>query len=139
MIFYLIVLALCILCHRLRKNTGNFRVCPNTFDLDTEAVLFSQNRKQYLRLKKYIHITFNLIRKLCVCCVITNLHGVTGGGLLGNQLTATITIAKSDYPNGAFGFTSDAMISVENPEFVTAVRLAVIRIGGLLGQQTVSC
>jgi hypothetical protein len=38
-----------------------------------------------------------------------------GGSLLGSVSMTTITIAKSDYPNGMFGFRGPLEIIRENP------------------------
>ena len=61
-----------------------------------------------------------------------------GGATLGEQTTATVTIVKSDYPNGEFGFLGQTELSMENPEELKSVSVTIARTGGLLGKQVVS-
>ena len=61
-----------------------------------------------------------------------------GGATLGEQTTATVTIVKSDYPNGEFGFMGQTELSIENPDELQTVSVTISRIGGLLGKQLVS-
>ena len=63
---------------------------------------------------------------------------IIGGALLGDQTISTVTIAKSDYPNGNFGFNSKLMVTLDNPPSLITTLLSVGRTGGLTGQQTVS-
>ncbi|XP_060082724.1 adhesion G-protein coupled receptor V1-like [Ylistrum balloti] len=62
---------------------------------------------------------------------------LSGGAKLGDATTATITILKSDFPNGKFGFSSQLAITLPNPDHEVNVTLAIQRTGGLTGQQTV--
>ena len=62
----------------------------------------------------------------------------TGGALLGSLTVATVTIAKSDYPNGRFSILGQAEISVANPTSRLALPVTISRTEGVLGQQTVS-
>lgn len=50
----------------------------------------------------------------------------------------TVTIAKSDYPNGMFGFRGPLEIIRENPARQEQTTLTIERSGGHQGQQTVS-
>ena len=80
-------------------------------------------------------MTYNFI-----ACFLKDTFSPTGGALLGNVLTSVVTIAKSDYPNGRFGFkgTLDNLkITVTNNATQQPRMLTVERTGGLLGQQTV--
>ena len=61
-----------------------------------------------------------------------------GGAQLGTRITATVTIAKSDYPNGKFGFKGQNELTIENPDVAKTVTLTLERTGGLIGRQTVS-
>lgn len=58
--------------------------------------------------------------------------------MLGSVSMTTITIAKSDYPNGMFGFRGPLEIIRENPARQEQTTLTIERSGGLQGQQTVS-
>ena len=60
------------------------------------------------------------------------------GAPLGDLLSVTVTIAKSDYPNGKFIFQGPGEISIANPEQLQTVTLIIERTEGLLGQQQVS-
>lgn len=60
-----------------------------------------------------------------------------GGALLGTILTSVVTIAKSDYPNGRFGFKGQLEVKLGNPANQIQRMFTVERTGGLLGQQTV--
>lgn len=51
---------------------------------------------------------------------------------------ATVTIAKSDYPNGKFGFIGQLKVILDNPAQRIQRMFSVERSGGLLGEQTVS-
>lgn len=50
----------------------------------------------------------------------------------------TVVIAKSDYPNGRFGFIGELDIVMENTAQRVERMFTVERTGGLLGDQTVS-
>lgn len=63
---------------------------------------------------------------------------LTGGAQLGSSTTATVTIAKSDYPNGRFDFKGAVDITLPNPSSEVTQDVVVQRTGGLLGQQTVT-
>ena len=58
----------------------------------------------------------------------------TGGALLGDRRTSLVTIAKSDYPNGAFGFGGTLNLTISNPRVTEVVTLVIDRRGGLLGK-----
>ncbi|XP_026067280.1 adhesion G-protein coupled receptor V1 [Carassius auratus] len=65
------------------------------------------------------------------------LTGATGGAILGAQLIARITIAKSDSPNGVVRFINQSAITVPNPNSTLRLTLFVERADGLLGNATV--
>ncbi|XP_069137444.1 adhesion G-protein coupled receptor V1-like isoform X2 [Argopecten irradians] len=65
------------------------------------------------------------------------LNSIVGGALLGDAVTATITILKSDYPNGNFGFSGQLAVTMPNPDRQINLNLTIHRTGGLTGQQTV--
>ncbi|XP_055956200.1 adhesion G-protein coupled receptor V1 [Patella vulgata] len=65
------------------------------------------------------------------------LTGTDGGALLGSNIESTVTIAKSDYPNGKFGFVGQVDIKLANPVQSEQQVLGIRRTGGLLGQQNV--
>lgn len=58
--------------------------------------------------------------------------------MLGSVSMTTVTIAKSDYPNGMFGFRGPLEIIRENPARQEQTTLTIERSGGHQGQQTVS-
>lgn len=62
----------------------------------------------------------------------------TGQAKLGNPNITLVTILKSDFPNGNFGFRSPLNYRFPNPERLTQQTLTIERRGGLEGQQTVS-
>ncbi|CAH1797156.1 unnamed protein product [Owenia fusiformis] len=64
------------------------------------------------------------------------LTGAKGGASLGDRQVSLVTIAKSDYPNGRFGFTGQTNIVIENPAQPRQFTLSIERTGGLQGQQT---
>ncbi len=66
------------------------------------------------------------------------LTGATGGAILGAQLIARITIAKSDSPNGVVRFINQSAITIPNPKSTLRLTLFVERADGLLGDATVS-
>lgn len=49
-----------------------------------------------------------------------------------------VTILKSDFPNGNFGFKGQLKFRLANPERLVQQKLSIERKGGLKGQQTVS-
>ena len=57
---------------------------------------------------------------------------------MGDYTTATVTILKSDYPNGKFVFQGQTTIMMDNTDKLKQQVLAIERTGGLSGQQTVS-
>ena len=61
-----------------------------------------------------------------------------GGARLGTQLTSTVTIVKSDYPNGKFSFMGETQLSIENPAQQRQLTFKIMRTEGLLGEQLVS-
>ncbi|RXN21226.1 G- coupled receptor 98-like protein [Labeo rohita] len=65
------------------------------------------------------------------------LTGATGGAILGAQLIARITIAKSDSPNGVVRFINQSAITIPNPNSTLRLTLFVQRADGLLGDATV--
>ncbi|XP_052793587.1 adhesion G-protein coupled receptor V1-like [Mya arenaria] len=69
------------------------------------------------------------------------LVSTTGGARLGVRKMMTVEIAKSDYPNGQFGFKGqpgiDTKIIMNNTAKMVQRMLTVERTGGLLGEQTV--
>ena len=62
---------------------------------------------------------------------------VTGGATLGSRSTTTVDIAKSDYPNGKFGFKGQTELIIPNPSTARTLVFTVERTGGLTGRQTV--
>nr|Q6JAN0.1 RecName: Full=Adhesion G-protein coupled receptor V1; AltName: Full=G-protein coupled receptor 98; AltName: Full=Monogenic audiogenic seizure susceptibility protein 1 homolog; AltName: Full=Very large G-protein coupled receptor 1; Flags: Precursor [Danio rerio]AAT07468.1 very large G-protein coupled receptor-1 [Danio rerio] len=65
------------------------------------------------------------------------LTGATGGAILGAQLIARITIAKSDSPNGVVRFINQSAITIPNPNSTVRLSLFAERADGLLGDATV--
>ncbi|KAK9974393.1 hypothetical protein ABG768_022494 [Culter alburnus] len=65
------------------------------------------------------------------------LTGATGGAILGAQLIARVTIAKSDSPNGVVRFINQSAITIPNPNSTLKLTLFVERADGLLGNATV--
>lgn len=61
-----------------------------------------------------------------------------GGVLLGTATTSLVTILKSDYPNGKFGFLGETTRSIPNPSSLQNVIFYVERTEGLLGMQEVN-
>ena len=49
-----------------------------------------------------------------------------------------MTIVKSDYPNGEFGFVGQTELRIENPRELRIISVTVARSAGLLGKQLVS-
>jgi len=49
-----------------------------------------------------------------------------------------VTIVKSDYPNGEFGFVGQTELRIENPSELRIISVTVDRAAGLLGKQLVS-
>ena len=47
-------------------------------------------------------------------------------------------IAKSDYPNGKFGFKGQTELKIPNPDTTRTLVFTIERTGGLTGRQTVS-
>ena len=90
---------------------------------------------------KYCLFQFSFLLLLIVIAHFFNtVFFFLGGALLGNLLTSVITIAKSDYPNGRFGFKGqldDLDITLNNDATQQLRMLTVERTGGLVGQQTV--
>ncbi|XP_048257204.1 adhesion G-protein coupled receptor V1-like isoform X2 [Haliotis rufescens] len=62
----------------------------------------------------------------------------TGGAQLGSRTTSTVTIAKSDFPNGEFRFNGQLDITMQNPSTEATIPVEIERTGGMLGGQTVS-
>lgn len=65
-------------------------------------------------------------------------HKQTGGAKLGYPNKTMVTILKSDFPNGNFGFKGQLKFRLANPERLVQQTLSIERKGGLKGQQTVS-
>ncbi|XP_061172919.1 adhesion G-protein coupled receptor V1-like [Saccostrea echinata] len=65
------------------------------------------------------------------------LLSVSGGARLGNPNKTLVTILKSDFPNGNFGFKSPLKFRFPNPERLIQQTVTIERKGGLEGQQTV--
>ncbi|XP_032809135.2 adhesion G-protein coupled receptor V1 isoform X2 [Petromyzon marinus] len=65
------------------------------------------------------------------------LVSTTGGAVLGSRLIATITIAKSDAPNGLIGFLGGTRLIVPNPNVTHQLVLPIRRSAGLIGEQQV--
>ncbi|XP_074651666.1 adhesion G-protein coupled receptor V1-like [Tubulanus polymorphus] len=65
------------------------------------------------------------------------LISIYGGAQLGDRTMSLVTIAKSDYPNGKFGFVNDVKIAMTNPDIQKTLTLTVERTEGTLGEQTV--
>ena len=61
-----------------------------------------------------------------------------GGAELGGLTTATVTIVKSDYPNGEFGFMGQTELRISNPDELRIISMRIERSAGLLGKQLVS-
>lgn len=61
-----------------------------------------------------------------------------GGAKLGYPNKTMVTILKSDFPNGNFGFKGQLKFRLANPERLVQQKLSIERKGGLKGQQTVS-
>nr|XP_014349406.1 PREDICTED: G-protein coupled receptor 98 [Latimeria chalumnae] len=61
------------------------------------------------------------------------LTGATGGAALGAYLVTTVTIAKSDSPNGLFRFLNQTRIVIPNPNTTRFLTLVLERSGGFLG------
>ncbi|KAJ8006188.1 hypothetical protein DPEC_G00125640 [Dallia pectoralis] len=66
------------------------------------------------------------------------LSGATGGAILGTNLVARVTIAKSDSPNGVVRFLNNTAITLENPNNTMRLSLLLERVGGLAGNATIS-
>ena len=60
-----------------------------------------------------------------------------GGAALGSRKSIDITIAKSDFPNGEFGFRGPSEINIPNPDVLIDVPLMIERTKGSLGKQKV--
>ena len=61
-----------------------------------------------------------------------------GGATLGSRSTTRVDIAKSDYPNGKFGFKGPTEHTIPNPDTTRTLVCTIERTGGLTGRQTVS-
>lgn len=62
---------------------------------------------------------------------------ISGGATFGPRTSVDITIAKSDFPNGEFGFQGSSKITLPNPDVLTEVPLTIERTRGSLGRQKV--
>ncbi|KAJ8305198.1 hypothetical protein KUTeg_017250, partial [Tegillarca granosa] len=70
---------------------------------------------------------------------IIRLDEILGGAKFGDLTTSTVTIAKSDFPNGKFGFKGERLQkTVPNPDRQAKKEtLSIERTGGVTGQQKV--
>lgn len=66
------------------------------------------------------------------------LSNATGGAVLGSYLIAQVTIAKSDSPSGKVMFLNDSEVVISNPDVTQTITLSLERVGGLVGNATVS-
>uniref|UniRef100_A0A8C7IVD8 Adhesion G-protein coupled receptor V1 n=1 Tax=Oncorhynchus kisutch TaxID=8019 RepID=A0A8C7IVD8_ONCKI len=60
------------------------------------------------------------------------LSSATGGAILGTHLVASVTIAKSDSPNGVVRFLNESVITLVNPDSTLRLSLILERVGGLI-------
>jgi len=70
------------------------------------------------------------------CCMTSDLY--LGGAILGARTTVTVTIARTGYANGKFGFRGSLTLPVARHENITTVSLMLERTGRLEGDQIVS-
>ena len=61
-----------------------------------------------------------------------------GGARLGSDVLSVITIPRSGYPNGKFGFAGPLAVILPNPDVPNTLSLMIERSDNLAGQQTVS-
>ena len=61
-----------------------------------------------------------------------------GGARLGSNILSVITIPRSGYPNGKFGFAGPLVVILPNPDVPNTLSLMIERSENLAGQQTVS-
>lgn len=66
------------------------------------------------------------------------LSGATGGAVLGGYLIAQVTIGKSDSLSGKVHFLNDSEVFIPNPDVTQRITLSLERVGGLVGDATVS-
>ena len=59
------------------------------------------------------------------------------GAILGRRTSITVTIAKSDFPNGEFLFQGLLDVVVPNPKTTRQLNFTIERRGGFIGKQTV--
>jgi len=62
----------------------------------------------------------------------------TGGAVLGSRTTATVTIARTGYAYGKFGFRGSTTLTAARSATATTVALMLERTVGRLGNQIVS-
>jgi len=62
----------------------------------------------------------------------------SGGAVLGSRTTVTVTIARTRYKNGKFGFQGSLTLPVARSSTGTTVQLTLERLGGDNGNQIVS-
>uniref|UniRef100_A0A673Z153 Adhesion G-protein coupled receptor V1 n=1 Tax=Salmo trutta TaxID=8032 RepID=A0A673Z153_SALTR len=60
------------------------------------------------------------------------LSSATGGAILGTHLVASVTISKSDSPNGVVRFLNESVITLVNPNSTLRLSLHLERVGGLI-------
>jgi len=61
-----------------------------------------------------------------------------GGAVLGSRTTVTVTIARTGYANGKFGFRGSSSLPVRRGTSATTVELMLERTAGRQGNQIVS-
>jgi len=61
-----------------------------------------------------------------------------GGAVLGTRTMTTVTIARTGYVSGKFGFQGSLTLRLRRRSSATSVPLVLERTGGLLGNQIVS-
>uniref|UniRef100_A0AAV2MS74 Staphylococcus aureus surface protein A n=1 Tax=Knipowitschia caucasica TaxID=637954 RepID=A0AAV2MS74_KNICA len=66
------------------------------------------------------------------------LTSASGGAVVGLQHVASVTIAKSDSPNGVVRFVNVSVITLANPNSTMRISLVLERAGGLVGNATVA-
>uniref|UniRef100_A0A3P8WCF8 Adhesion G-protein coupled receptor V1 n=1 Tax=Cynoglossus semilaevis TaxID=244447 RepID=A0A3P8WCF8_CYNSE len=66
------------------------------------------------------------------------LIGASGGAVLGSRRVSTVTISKSDSLSGLVRFVNESLITVVNPNSTIRLSLILERVGGLVGNATVT-
>ncbi|KAL2079827.1 hypothetical protein ACEWY4_025571 [Coilia grayii] len=65
------------------------------------------------------------------------LSGATGGAILGDNVIAQVTIAKSDSLSGKIRFLNDSEVVMTNPDVTQWITLFLERVGGFIGNTTI--